>query len=277
MAAAPRGGRRVWEEREPPRPKEVGKDGVHLAHHTDLTGGKLPPNQEQNARLSDEAKEAMTQMHEDDPEKYDAERTRQTRIDRNADGRLTRKGRWNVAALAEHFAIRRERVLAILALNRLEKEAIQKGRPHFPELRELARKAYGPGYPKGNGEKHIALVRTYPKYELLTPEEAEKIKVPNIDDVIAKKSKEEEDLLVEEFKERLEFNTGVTGKTISRESRFVRAPKRPDGGWNFVVKPLGKNAPPPYVGMPDGSQREPTEDEKLYIKRNTPKARKRIE
>jgi len=76
MAAVPRGGRRVWEEREPPRPKEVGKDGVHLAHHTDLTGGKLPPNQEQNARLSDEAKDAMVQMHEDDPEKYACERER---------------------------------------------------------------------------------------------------------------------------------------------------------------------------------------------------------
>jgi len=182
-----------------------------------------------------------------------------------------------VAALAKHFAVRRERVLAILALNRMEKEAIEEGKPHFADLRELARKAYGPGYPKGNGERHIAFVRTYPKYELLTPEEAENLTLPSIEDVVARKSQEEEDVLVEEFKERLDFNTGATGKTISRQRRFVCAPQRPKEGWSFVVKPLGKNAPPPFVGLPDGSQREPTEDEQLYIKRNTPKARKRIE
>lgn len=180
-------------------------------------------------------------------------------------------------ALAKHFAIRRERVLAILALARMEREMLDQGKQIFPELREIARKAYGPGYAKGNGERHIAFVPTYPRYKLVSPEEVEDVQTPSYEELVQKRSREEEDVLVQEFKERLDFNTGVTGKGLSRQSRFINAPRRPKEGWSLMIKPLGKNAPAEYVGLPDGTQREPNEDELLFIRQKMPRLRRRIE
>lgn len=69
MSVGRRSTGRRREEKEPPRPSEIGKDGVHLRHIVDLTGGKLLPNQEQNARLSEDVKDAMVQMQREDPER----------------------------------------------------------------------------------------------------------------------------------------------------------------------------------------------------------------
>lgn len=68
---------------------------VHWA--ADLTGGKAP-DPWRNARLSDGAKTAMAIAHAEDPKTY------------------------SVAALAQEFRIRQQRVMAILALKELEKE-----------------------------------------------------------------------------------------------------------------------------------------------------------
>lgn len=64
-----------------------------------------------------------------------------------------------------------------------------------------------------------------------------------------------------------------TGKSIQREPRKRgekgnTLPRKPAGGWPIMVTPLhaGGRRGKPFVAKPDGSRRELTEDEGLYIK-----------
>lgn len=70
---------------------------------------------------------------------------------------------------------------------------------------------------------------------------------------------------------------GQIGEDIQRRSRMVMAPKRPDGGFDLVVHPLGKGGPQKaYVVAPDGTQRELTASERLYAERMKPRARRSL-
>jgi hypothetical protein len=69
-----------------------------------------------------------------------------------------------------------------------------------------------------------------------------------------------------------------SGTTLSRSSRKLHPPQRPQEGWGLRVTPLGKAAAPrqPYVAAPDGSQRELTADEQLMMERQQPRPRSKI-
>ena len=71
-----------------------------------------------------------------------------------------------------------------------------------------------------------------------------------------------------------------TGGTLSRSSRKLHPPKRPEGGWSLLVQQLGRAAREgkraAYVAAPDGTQRELTADEKLHIERQQPRPRSKI-
>jgi len=58
--------------------------------------------------------------------------------------------------------------------------------------------------------------------------------------------------------------------------------KRPTEGWNFTIEKLGPSNKRgggggwKFVSLPDGSSRALNDMEKMYVKRETPKPRRRI-
>ena len=104
---------------------------------------------------------------------------------------------------------------------------------------------------------------------------------------------------VREFKARLAFSIGspaaaraVLGVKESDDfaspivaaprsvSRAAVAPRRPEGGWSLLVKPLpsarGRPArEKPFVALPDGTRRPPSAEERAALRRATPLPRKR--
>lgn len=246
----------------------------------DLTGGKAK-DPWSNAKLSQAAKTLMYDLHVSDPDTYTVER------------------------LSEVFCIRKQRVMAILHLKELEKQQDTTEDSLGDETAEVMERALKCHAGIGSNEKHHTTLPSFPAYarlekekvipalenvlgkkiediepEDITPDVAKQVfgtkTLEEIEDIVAAR---EEEHLVEEFKQRLEFNIGITGKTISRDSRRTKAPRRPKEGWNLVVTPIGKESKLKhtcYVAMPDGSQREPNEDEMLYMERKRPRPRRRI-
>lgn len=67
------------------------------------------------------------------------------------------------------------------------------------------------------------------------------------------------------------------GEGIQRQPRMVKAPKRPEGGFDLVVHPLGKGGPKEaYAAAPDGTRRELTPSERLYAERMKPRPRRSL-
>ena len=128
---------------------------------------------------------------------------------------------------------------------------------------------------RGAGERHYVDVPTYPSFEVLTGEEANE-RTPGLKVDPEKLAMREERELVKTFKERLDFNTGVTGASLKRESRRKHAAKRPKGGFALLVTPLGKNAKDPYVAPVDGEVRPLNDDEEVFKNQRTIKPRRRI-
>jgi len=89
-------------------------------------------------------------------------------------------------------------------------------------------------------------------------------------------ARREEKVLVREFAERLRYNTSETGSTLQRVSRRACAPRRPEGGYALHVTPLGDTPLEPYVAFKDGTQRALNDDEREFVRRRTPKPRRRI-
>jgi len=58
--------------------------------------------------------------------------------------------------------------------------------------------------------------------------------------------------------------------------------RRPDNGWSYMVEKLGSQGKRgagggwKFISLPDGSSRPLNDMEKMYVKRETPKRRRRI-
>ena len=184
--------------------------------------------------------------------------------------------------LAGHFKVRRERILAIVALHELRLRDHEEGRPFDAEFHKLGVSSYGETYSQGSGERHVKPVSTFPNFEVIdSASEGDPSAHKGIDREaeMKKVSEFEEKLLYNDFKDRLEYNLAHVGKDLERKaSRHSRTIRRPEGGWTYIVKPLGPRGRslPAYAGKPDGSRRELTESEKLLQKRKTPKPRKKL-
>ena len=253
----------------------VNEDIGALYWGVDLTGGKAK-DPSSNARLSLAAKKLMHSLHTSDPETYTPKK------------------------LAELFRIREQRALAIIRLKDMEGDD-----PEGDEAAKVMERALQCHQGIGSNEKHYTTLPSFPAYARVEQEkvipELEKVLGKSIEDIaedditpeVARQvfgiksieemeeivAAREEQHLVEEFKQKLDYNLGITGTTISRESRRTKAPRRPKEGWNLVITPLGKESKMKhqrYVAMPDGSKRELNEDEKLYMERKRPRPRRRI-
>ena len=204
-----------------------------------------------NARLSDRAKTQMYAMHTEDPET------------------------WNVDALAVKYRIRKQRVGAILALKASEAEHVRENKHLYHECEAAVESAAGT-VDVGTGERHIADVPTMPMFRVVNAFEQGRDAKPKRFVEASELARKQERLLVREFFERLEYNTGVRGKGLRRENRRTHAPPRPEGGYALHVTPLGTTTEDPYIAYRDGTRRPLNEDESEHARQKTPKRRRRI-
>ena len=216
----------------------------------------------QNANISDYSKTLMFVLHTRDPDTF------------------------NVEVLARSFKIRQQRVMAILALKKIQYETEQAGeQPMFPDVAAAWEEIHGSS-DVGADEKHIRIVPKLPKFMVIpegTPPEKMKQMLPKfVSD--EEKSAREEKRLVKEFKEYLDYNLKITGPGLQRGGRIRKPAKRPEGGWGLMVIPivtdnskktnrqmrragLSNVAPKPYVAYPDGTKRDINDDEKEMFRR----------
>jgi hypothetical protein len=203
-----------------------------------------------NSILSDRVKTKMYLDHKKDPMKYSTEN------------------------LAKTYMVREQRIMAILALKRREAEWIKNGKELDYDLEARFEAVFGTSE-RGAGERYYVDVPTYPSFEVLTAEEANE-RTPGLKVDPEKLAMREERELVRAFKEKLDYNTGVIGASLKKESRRTHAAKRPKGGFGLLVTPLGKDAPEPYVAEADGTKRPLNDDEEVFRRQRTIKPRRRI-
>jgi len=203
-----------------------------------------------NSILSDRVKTKMYLDHKKDPVKYSTEN------------------------LAKTYMVREQRIMAILALKRREAEWIKNGKELDYDLEARFEAVFGTSE-RGAGERYYVDVPTYPSFEVLTAEEANE-RTPGLKVDPEKLAMREERELVRAFKEKLDYNTGVIGASLKKESRRTHAAKRPKGGFGLLVTPLGKDAPEPYVAEADGTKRPLNDDEEVFRRQRTIKPRRRI-
>lgn len=271
-------GRMPWEV------LDVDDEEPYVNWGVDLTEGKAT-DPWKNAQLSSEAKDRMWELH-------------------------SQQG-WSAERIAEHFKIRVQRALAILALKEREQAARQAGRELHTELQEAMDEVQGADEVMGSSERHHVVLPSFPNYRELTEEDADKLAALlerrlgkrfediELEDMTPEVTQEllaaagmdkaaleeqlaqrEEEHLLAEFRRNLELNMGKTGTTLHRQSRRTHPPKRPDAGWGLLVTPLGKaaraGARQAYVAQPDGTQRELTADEQLNLERQQPRQHHRV-
>ena len=211
-------------------------------HAYDLTGGAAP-DPRPAARLSEAAKESLSSLHKEDPEKWTPER------------------------LAGEFGVRQQRVLAILALRRLREGDAARGRELHEEFEQGMRAAWGPTVPKATGETHVKAAPSYPMYEVV-PEGPGGEALPtggggnHAGGGAAEKpkgkgpltSEAEEAALVREFRQNLDYNSQKTGADLRQGSRRRQPPARPEGGWTVVVKYADEEGPAPEAFEPGSAE-----------------------
>jgi len=219
-----------------------------------------------NAHLSDRTKTKMYMMHLKDP------------------------STWGVPQLAEQYRVRQQRVMAILALKKIQQVHLNAQKQTFPHLEAAWEELHG-SEDRGTGEKHVRIVPELPKFQVVhadtTQEELDLIlpKFVSSED----RAEKEERVLVRQFKDALAYNMKETAPSLNRTGRLRRPPSRPIGGWGLMVVPMVESnskktharakregwtvqADAPFVAYPDGTKREINDDEKVMFarRRNRP-------
>ncbi|KAL5554206.1 hypothetical protein UlMin_041607 [Ulmus minor] len=218
--------------------------------------------QEPGARgsyLKDSEKAEMYRLHKENPEVYTVER------------------------LAKDYRIMRQRVHAILWLKELEEEEEKKlGHPlddsvellldTCPELFSSCR-----FFNSHDREFHVASLPYKPDFKVM-PEGWDGT-TRDLDEVHYEISKKEDEMLYEEFVQRMNFNKKKMAGEVFRH-KYSR--RRPNDGWDFTVEKMGSRGKRgggggwKFVSKPDGSSRPLNEMEKMYVKRETPRRRRKI-
>ncbi|KAH7674248.1 Ribosomal protein L20 mitochondrial protein [Dioscorea alata] len=203
--------------------------------------------------LKDSEKTEMYRLHKEDPETYTVER------------------------LAKDYRIMRQRVHAILWLKEMEEEEEKKlGRP-LDDSVEILLDNFPEFFNSHDREFHVASLPYKPDFKVMPEGWDGKTRDP--DEVLYEISVKEDQMLYEEFVQRLNFNK----KKVAGEVKCHKySRRRPAEGWSFTVEKMGPRDKRgsgggwKFVSMPDGSSRSLNEMEKMYVKRETPKRRRRI-
>ncbi|KAL6973075.1 Translation initiation factor eIF-2B subunit gamma [Sarracenia purpurea var. burkii] len=203
--------------------------------------------------LKDSEKAEMYRLHKENPEVYTVEK------------------------LARDYRIMRQRVHAILWLKELEEEEEKKlGRP-LDDSVELLLDTCPEFFNSHDREFHVASLPYKPDFKVMPEGWDGTTRDP--DEVHYDISMKEDEMLYQEFVQRLNFNKmKMAGKVKCH--KYSR--RRPDNGWNIMVEKLGPRGKRgngggwKFMSVPDGSSRPLNETEKMYVKRETPRRRRKI-
>ncbi|XP_009130308.2 uncharacterized protein LOC103855108 [Brassica rapa] len=205
------------------------------------------------AYLKDSEKTEMYRLHKENPEVYTVER------------------------LAKDYRVMRQRVHAILFLKEDEEEEERKlGRPLDDSVERLLDE-YPEFFVSHDREFHVASLKYNPGFKVM-PEGWEGT-IKDIDEVHYEISKKEDDMLYEEFVQRFEFNK-MKWRGEVKCHKYSR--RRSTDGWKITIEKLGPRGKRgagggwKFVSLPDGSSRPLNEMEKVYVKRETPRRRRKI-
>ncbi|KAF3544602.1 hypothetical protein DY000_02006094 [Brassica cretica] len=243
--------------------KEIEKDNRHSRVFVDGIKQKmmemsvlLKQVKEPGARgsyLKDSEKTEMYRLHKENPEVYTIER------------------------LAKDYRIMRQRVHAILFLKEDEEEEERKlGRPLDDSVERLLDE-YPEFFVSHDREFHVASLSYKPDFKVM-PEGWDGT-IKDMDEVHYEISKKEDDILYEEFLRRFEFNK-LKWKGEVKCHKYSR--RRSSDGWKITVEKLGPQGKRgngggwKFVSLPDGSSRPLNEVEKMYVKREAPRRRRKI-
>ncbi|XP_064972032.1 protein GAMETE CELL DEFECTIVE 1, mitochondrial-like [Musa acuminata AAA Group] len=203
--------------------------------------------------LKDSEKAEMYRLHKENPEVYTVER------------------------LAKDYRIMRQRVHAILWLKEMEEEEEKKRGKPLDDSVEILLDNFPEFFNSHDREFHVASLPYKPDFKIM-PEDWDGT-TRDRDEVLYEISVKEDQMLYEEFVQKLNFNK----KKVAGEVKFHKySRRRPSDGWSFTVEKLGvrdkrgSGGGFKFVSLPDGSSRALNEMEKMYVKRETPKRRRRI-
>nr|AGT17444.1 Ribosomal protein L20 [Saccharum hybrid cultivar R570] len=203
--------------------------------------------------LKDSEKQEMYRLHKEDPATYTVER------------------------LAKDFRVMRQRVHAILWLKEMEEEEERKRGEPLDDSVEILLDSCPEFFNSHDREFHVATLPYKPDFKVMPEGWDGTTRDP--DEVLYEISKKEDQMLYEEFVQRLEFNK----KKVAGEVKCHKySRRRPDNGWSYMVEKLGSQGKRgagggwKFISLPDGSSRPLNDMEKMYVKRETPKRRRRI-
>lgn len=203
--------------------------------------------------LKDSEKQEMYKLHKENPEVYTVER------------------------LAKDFRIMRQRVHAILWLKEDEEEMEKKmGRPLDDAVEQLL-DTCPELFKSADREFHVAELPLRPDFKVMPEDWDGTAKDP--DEKLWEISQREDEMLYQEFVQRMNFNKEqIAGKVKCH--KYSR--RRPTEGWKFTIEELGpkgkrgRGGGRRFVGLPDGSRRPLNELEKMFLKRETNRPRRKI-
>ncbi|KAJ6800504.1 uncharacterized protein M6B38_200765 [Iris pallida] len=203
--------------------------------------------------LKDSEKAEMYRLHKENPDEYTVER------------------------LAKDYRIMRQRVHAILWLKEMEEEEEKRlGKP-LDDSVEILLDNFPEFFNSHDREFHVASLPYKPDFKVMPEGWDGTTRDP--DEVLYEISMKEDQMLYEEFLLRLNFNK----KKVAGEVKCHKySRRRPAEGWTFTVEKMGPSGKRgggggwKFVSLPDGSSRALNEMEKMYVKRETPKRRRKI-
>ncbi|KAF6148216.1 hypothetical protein GIB67_011991 [Kingdonia uniflora] len=202
--------------------------------------------------LKDSEKAEMYKLHKENPEVYTVEK------------------------LAKDYRIIRQRVHAILWLKEIEEEEEKKCGPLDDSIERLL-DTCPEFFDSHDREFHVASLPYKPDFKVMPEGWDGTTKDP--DEVHYEISVREDEMLYQDFVRRMTFNKKqMAGEVIvHKHSR-----RRDSEGWNFTVEKLGLRGKRgnagghKFVSLPNGSSRPLNEMEKLYLKRETVRRRRKI-
>ncbi|KAJ6377718.1 hypothetical protein OIU78_028030 [Salix suchowensis] len=212
--------------------------------------------------LKDSEKAEMYRLHKENPEVYTVEK------------------------LAKDYRIMRQRVHAILWLKEIEEEEEKKLGHPLDDSIELLLDNFPEFFKSHDREFHVASLSYKPDFKVM-PEGWDGT-IKDMDEVHYEISKKEDEILYQEFVLRMKFNKMkmIYGFPFVQMTGQVKCHKysrrRSSEGWSFTVEKMGKKGKRgggggwKFVSLPDGSSRPLNETEKLYVKRETPRRRRRL-
>ncbi|CAI9263567.1 unnamed protein product [Lactuca saligna] len=203
--------------------------------------------------LKDSEKAEMYRLHKENPEVYTVEK------------------------LAKDYRIMRQRVHAILWLKEDEEKMEKKlGHPLDDSVEQLLDN-FPEFFDWHDREFHVATLPYKPDFKVMPEGWDGSIKDP--DEVLYEISMKEDEILYQEFLEKFNFNKmKIEGKVkVHKYSR-----RRPTEGWEITVEKMGPRGKRgdgggwKFKSLADGSTRPLNDYEKMFVKREKPRRRRKI-